>query len=212
MRLAEANQSPGWGGSSLVSQLQHPVDQLVDARSRFGDGVGEHVGRGGDQLALGVLDDVLDMTLDVSGAHLAKCCGGVGIVADGAGHAGAEDTRGHGRGDAHQTDRFAGADEGLRGGQYVGLHAAVGALAGEVGKVLGGAEPDLLQLRFQKLMRAEGDELVSGLRRAIKIAGHRCNVAALGEDLLFWSDKTRMTWCFHYFGAEAPAQISEETH
>lgn len=79
-------------------------------------------------------------------------------------------------------------------------------------KVLGGTEPDLSQLRFQKLMRAEGDELVSGLRRAIKIAGHRCNVAALGQDLLFWSDKTRMTWCFHYFGAEAPAQISEETH
>ncbi|PUB10536.1 type I-E CRISPR-associated protein Cse2/CasB [Yoonia sediminilitoris] len=79
-------------------------------------------------------------------------------------------------------------------------------------KVLGGHDPDLSQLRFQKLMRAEGDELINGLRRAIKIAGHRCNVAALGEDLMFWSDQTRMTWCFHYFGAEAPNQFSEETH
>jgi CRISPR system Cascade subunit CasB len=77
-------------------------------------------------------------------------------------------------------------------------------------KVLGGAEPALSQLRFQKLMRAEGGELVTGLRRAIKIAKHRCNVEALGADLFYWSDKTRMTWCFHYFGAEAPKQISEE--
>lgn len=79
-------------------------------------------------------------------------------------------------------------------------------------KVLGGAEPDLSQLRFQKLMRAERDDLINGLRRAIKIAGHRCNVAALGEDLISWSDQTRMTWCFHYFGAEAPNQVSEETN
>ena len=78
-------------------------------------------------------------------------------------------------------------------------------------KHLGGAEPVLSQLRFQRLMRATGDDLTNSLRRAIRMAGHRCNVAALGEDVLFWSDRTRMTWCFHYFGADAPHPMSEET-
>ncbi|MDP2699916.1 type I-E CRISPR-associated protein Cse2/CasB [Thalassospira sp.] len=78
-------------------------------------------------------------------------------------------------------------------------------------KNLGSGDPKPFStLRFQKLMRATGDELVSGMRRAIKIAGHRCNVAVLGEDLMFWSEQTRMTWCFHYFGADAPKPISGE--
>jgi len=85
-------------------------------------------------------------------------------------------------------------------------------LAQPLAKQLGTGDPKVFsELRFQKLMRATGDELELGLRRAIKIAGHSCNVAALGEDLMFWSEKTRMTWCFHYFGADAPKPISEET-
>ena len=78
-------------------------------------------------------------------------------------------------------------------------------------KHLGGADAVLSEMRFQRLMRATGEDLTNSLRRAIKMAGHRCNVAALGEDLLFWSDRTRMTWCFHYFGADAPKPMSEET-
>jgi len=69
---------------------------------------------------------------------------------------------------------------------------------------LGGAEPVLSSLRFQQLMRAEGEELVTGLRRAVIMADRQCNVAALGADLMFWSDRVRETWCFHYFGAAAP--------
>ena len=77
-------------------------------------------------------------------------------------------------------------------------------------RILGGAEPVLSHLRFQRLMRSNDDELVSGLRRAIRMAGHDCNVAALGEDLMFWNEDTRMRWCFQYFGADAPRQISGE--
>jgi len=85
-------------------------------------------------------------------------------------------------------------------------------VARPLAKELGGGDPrPFSELRFQKLMRASGDELVGSLRRAIKMVGHRCNVAALGEDLIFWSEQTRMTWCFHYFGAEAPKSISEES-
>lgn len=76
-------------------------------------------------------------------------------------------------------------------------------------KILGGDEPKLSTLRFQRLIRAEGDALTDHLRRAIGMAGHRCNVAALAADILRW-DAARPRWCFHYFGADAPAtQIQE---
>ncbi|SOC11108.1 type I-E CRISPR-associated protein Cse2/CasB [Rhodobacter maris] len=74
---------------------------------------------------------------------------------------------------------------------------------------LGGAEPVLSQLRFQRLIRAEGDELTDLLRRAIAMADRKCNVAALAADLLHW-EAARPRWCFDYFGAEAPAKDLEE--
>ncbi len=75
---------------------------------------------------------------------------------------------------------------------------------------LGGQEPVLSSLRFQRLLRAEGDEMTDHLRRAIIMADRRCNVAALAADLLNW-ETARPRWCFHYFGADAPAKMSEET-
>lgn len=75
---------------------------------------------------------------------------------------------------------------------------------------LGGAEPVLSGLRFQRLMRAEGDELVALLRRAIAMAERRCNVAALASDLLHWQ-VARPRWCFHYFGADAPQDDLKES-
>ncbi|SIO39180.1 CRISPR system Cascade subunit CasB [Rhodovulum sp. ES.010] len=75
---------------------------------------------------------------------------------------------------------------------------------------LGGVEPILSHLRFQRLMRAEGDELTALLRRAIAMADRRCNVAALADDLLHW-EAARPRWCFHYFGADAPKDELKET-
>lgn len=76
-------------------------------------------------------------------------------------------------------------------------------------KRLGGAEPVLSHLRFQRLMRADGGELADHLRRAIQMADRRCNVAALATDLLHW-EAARPRWCFNYFGADAPAKALEE--
>lgn len=70
---------------------------------------------------------------------------------------------------------------------------------------LGGSEPMLSSLRFQRLMRAEELELVSLMRRAIMMSDRRCNIAALASDLWNWDDAARTRWCFHYFGADAPA-------
>lgn len=82
-------------------------------------------------------------------------------------------------------------------------------VADPLAKRLGGAEPVLSSLRFQRLLRAEGEELTSHLRRAILMVDRRCNVATLAADLLQW-EAARPRWCFHYFGADAPAKDFEE--
>lgn len=64
---------------------------------------------------------------------------------------------------------------------------------------LGGQEPTLSKLRFQRLMRARDEELDSALRQAIRLADESCNVAALGESLFFWGENIRTKWCFEYF-------------
>lgn len=75
---------------------------------------------------------------------------------------------------------------------------------------LGGADPVLSRLRFQRLMRAEGDELTALIRRSIRMADRRCNVAALANDLLHW-EAARPRWCFQYFGADAPRDDEKES-
>ncbi len=74
---------------------------------------------------------------------------------------------------------------------------------------LGGPEPVLSTLRFQRLMRADQAEWPEALRRAIGMAEGRCNVALLGRDILYWGESVRRRWCFHYFGAEAPEPARE---
>lgn len=74
---------------------------------------------------------------------------------------------------------------------------------------LGGAEPVLSQLRFQRLLRAEDEDLTAQLRRAISMADRRCNVAALASDLLHW-DSARPRWCFQYYGADVPPNPIQE--
>lgn len=69
---------------------------------------------------------------------------------------------------------------------------------------LGGTDPILSRSRFEKLIRAEDEELTALMRRAILMADRRCDVISLAGDLLYWNDVTRNRWCFHYFGADAP--------
>ena len=83
-------------------------------------------------------------------------------------------------------------------------------------RALGAGEPPALStLRFQRLIRAGGDELPAALRRALPMVDHACNVGALGSDLLLWShpehgDSVRARWCFQYFGAAAPVSLESE--
>ncbi len=76
----------------------------------------------------------------------------------------------------------------------------------------------LSPLRFQRLMRVEGEEFTTQLRRAILMADRRCDVARLAGDLLAWDhpewgDEARARWCFQYFGGsldEAPVTSEEK--
>ena len=80
-------------------------------------------------------------------------------------------------------------------------------------RTLGGSEPVLSQTRFEKLLRAENEELTNQMRRAIAMADRKCNVASLASDLLFWNDQTRNRWCFDYFNgvrAETPDDLERE--
>lgn len=72
-----------------------------------------------------------------------------------------------------------------------------------IAQAFGGGDPKALSaLRFQRLIRSDDrQELATGLRRALPLIGRACNVAALAEDILFWSEKPRIRWCFDYYGA-----------
>ncbi|WP_071676022.1 type I-E CRISPR-associated protein Cse2/CasB [Nioella nitratireducens] len=78
---------------------------------------------------------------------------------------------------------------------------------------LGTGDPPIMsQLRFERLVRSEGEELEAALRRALEMAGHAANVAHLGESVLLWSDAIRTRWCFDYYGAEPPkTALSKES-
>lgn len=85
---------------------------------------------------------------------------------------------------------------------------------------LGPSKPDaedagLSRLRFQRLLRSEGEELLTAIRRAITMADRRCNVAQLGRDLRWLdSERTLQRWCFDYFRgdelAATPDMISKD--
>lgn len=86
---------------------------------------------------------------------------------------------------------------------------------------LGGDPPVMSHLRFQRLLRAEGEEAATALRRAIVMADRRCNVERLAADLLAWDhpewgEAARRRWIFDYFAAPQPdgldaAETPEET-
>ena len=85
-------------------------------------------------------------------------------------------------------------------------------VGGPLPRRLGQGEPAALSpMRFQRMLRAEGDELAAALRRALPMVGRSCNVGALGADLLHWSDATRARWAFAYFGATPPAALTPDT-
>lgn len=60
--------------------------------------------------------------------------------------------------------------------------------------------------RFERLLRADDDELALLLRRALPMIDRRCNVERLARDLQFWTDSTRARWVIEYHGGRLEAE------
>lgn len=87
-----------------------------------------------------------------------------------------------------------------------------------VARAVGPDSPDkpetakLKPLRFRRLMEAEGEEeLYTVFRRLVALMGGAANVEDLARALLYWSEKTRVTWTYRYWNAEAPQALAKET-
>lgn len=81
-------------------------------------------------------------------------------------------------------------------------------------KRLGGPEPVLSLMRFQRLMRSDSEALTTALVRAVhylKTESRSCSIAALGSDLWFWDDRTRAKWTFDYFAAPQPESLEQSS-
>jgi CRISPR system Cascade subunit CasB len=72
-----------------------------------------------------------------------------------------------------------------------------------------GQDGRMSHARFDRLIRAEGNDLTTAILRALPFVERTCNVGRLGADLWFWGDAVRTRWCFDFFGGEVPAQTGE---
>lgn len=85
-------------------------------------------------------------------------------------------------------------------------------LAVRLGATDEAGRPAMSDIRFQRLIRSEAEDLGTAVRRALPQVGKTCDVAELARDLLAWMDEgrpergeaTRINWCFDYFGAPRP--------
>jgi len=60
----------------------------------------------------------------------------------------------------------------------------------------------LSELRFRRLLEADTpEELMTGMRRLVQIAGGRLNVDDLARSILNWGDVVKRRWAFDYYAA-----------
>ena len=81
-----------------------------------------------------------------------------------------------------------------------------------VARRFGAGKPKpLSELRFDALILARSPRaLLWPLVRALAIIDGGANVRALANDLYWWTDKTRVDWCFDYYDASDAKPHSEE--
>lgn len=59
--------------------------------------------------------------------------------------------------------------------------------------------PLLSELRFRALLKIDTtDELLTGLRRALPLVGHKTNLVRLAHDVYWWNDDTKKKWAYAY--------------
>lgn len=74
-----------------------------------------------------------------------------------------------------------------------------GCIDKSLARCLGGKEPVMKPLRFEKILKNEGDDWGRLMRRAIYMIEYKCNVRDLVRDMLLWDDSVKKRWCSDYF-------------
>jgi CRISPR type I-E-associated protein CasB/Cse2 len=79
----------------------------------------------------------------------------------------------------------------------------------------GDDRPVLSEVRFRRFLQVEdGEEQIDAFIRLIKLLGRTASIPAVARDFLYWNDRTKQTWAFHYYaaGVAAPSNptISDE--
>ena len=65
------------------------------------------------------------------------------------------------------------------------------------------------ELRFDQLIHTQDPlQLSTQIRRSLSIIGHSTNVPRLAKDLRWWNNDIRATWCFDYYGVQAPKNVN----
>ena len=75
-------------------------------------------------------------------------------------------------------------------------------MARQLGPDKNGENAVMSSLRFQRLMAARAPEdLMREMRSAVKLLKGSANIADIADAFYWWSDKTRIRWTYHYWGA-----------
>lgn len=60
--------------------------------------------------------------------------------------------------------------------------------------------------RFRRLLQTDAAELLDPMRRLVRMTKGKANVRDLAVAVLFWGDRVKKDWIFHYYGIAAVAR------
>ena len=63
--------------------------------------------------------------------------------------------------------------------------------------------------RFRRLLQSDGDELLHPMRRLVRMAKGKANVADLARAILYWGDRVKRDWIFAYYGVATGGRTDE---
>ena len=64
--------------------------------------------------------------------------------------------------------------------------------------------------RFRRLLQTESADLLDPMRRLVRMTKGKANVRDLGVAVLFWGDRVKKDWIFHYYGIAPVTRLAGE--
>lgn len=66
-------------------------------------------------------------------------------------------------------------------------------------KQMGGKQPVVSELRFQRLLQCNANDLYDRMTRIVQMLGENVYLPDLIESMFFWNDRTKRRWAMEYF-------------